>query len=260
MHLKRTVKKILLIGLNLPEGRKLRRFKDTHRGDRCFVLGNGPSLNHQDLTLLRNEYTFVTNRFIQHKDFDTIQPDYYCISDSKFFMAEEGRSQITRIRAAQDQLHNMIVFFSLRFKLNLNIRMGFKENTFYLRYLDWKKVWEMGRLSTDIAHGVYMGHTIIIDFCLPIAYYMGFSEVYLLGCDMSYSDLDSPTHFFGNMEHAKTIAGKDSRTDWYHQVEESYRIAKDTFYASHRKIYDATYRGKLTVFEKVDYPSIILGT
>src|SRR5512136_2754506 len=42
--------------------RRLAEFKDRHRGQRCFVIGNGPSLKQTDLTKLRNEVTYGMNR------------------------------------------------------------------------------------------------------------------------------------------------------------------------------------------------------
>src|SRR5712692_1717642 len=41
-------------------------FRDRHRGQRCFVIGNGPSLKDQDLSPLANEITLVTNSFYVH--------------------------------------------------------------------------------------------------------------------------------------------------------------------------------------------------
>ena len=41
---------------------RLRGFKDRHKGQRCFIIGNGPSLRHMDLGPLREEYTFGLNR------------------------------------------------------------------------------------------------------------------------------------------------------------------------------------------------------
>ena len=41
----------------------LSALKDQHRGKRCFILGNGPSLRHLDLGKLKNEITFGMNRF-----------------------------------------------------------------------------------------------------------------------------------------------------------------------------------------------------
>ncbi len=34
------------------DGSSLRAFKDCHRGERCFILGNGPSLQNTDLAPL----------------------------------------------------------------------------------------------------------------------------------------------------------------------------------------------------------------
>ena len=42
--------------------RRFTRLHNVHRGQRCFIVGNGPSLNQTDLSLLRGEYTFTTNR------------------------------------------------------------------------------------------------------------------------------------------------------------------------------------------------------
>ena len=42
--------------------RKLNLLKDAHKGERCFLIGNGPSLKHTDLSLLKNEFSFGFNR------------------------------------------------------------------------------------------------------------------------------------------------------------------------------------------------------
>jgi len=37
-------------------------FKNIHKGQHCFVIGNAPSLNKYDLTKLKNELLFGCNR------------------------------------------------------------------------------------------------------------------------------------------------------------------------------------------------------
>ena len=56
---------------------------------RCFILGNGPSLNEQDLSLLRNEHCFVTNRFVLHNNFEVVDPNFYCMADPEFLVKNE---------------------------------------------------------------------------------------------------------------------------------------------------------------------------
>ncbi len=98
---------------------------------------------------------------------------------------------------------------------------------------------------------------------IQLAYYMGFSEVYLVGVDHSYqfkgtphaeqvSEGDDPNHFAAN------YFGKGFR--WHlpdlEGSELAYRVAKHIFQTSGRRIFDATVGGKLEVFPKVAYPSL----
>src|SRR5262245_5805286 len=70
---------------------RLRRFKNCHlQQRRCFIVGNGPSILKQDLTLLRNEITFVTNWFILHDLYEQISPTYLCVSDEATFRGDDG--------------------------------------------------------------------------------------------------------------------------------------------------------------------------
>ncbi|HEX7621406.1 MAG TPA: 6-hydroxymethylpterin diphosphokinase MptE-like protein, partial [Anaerolineales bacterium] len=38
------------------------KLRDCHKGQRCFIIGNGPSLRQTDLSLLKGEVTFGLNR------------------------------------------------------------------------------------------------------------------------------------------------------------------------------------------------------
>ena len=40
-----------------------KRFHNTHNGERCFILGNGPSLKEVNLRELSNEFVFTVNNF-----------------------------------------------------------------------------------------------------------------------------------------------------------------------------------------------------
>jgi len=42
--------------------RRLAAFKNVHKGQRAFVIGNGPSLKHTNLAKLKDEFTFGLNR------------------------------------------------------------------------------------------------------------------------------------------------------------------------------------------------------
>ena len=42
--------------------KQLLQFKDKHLGEDCFIIGNGPSLKHMDLSPLRDYHTFGQNK------------------------------------------------------------------------------------------------------------------------------------------------------------------------------------------------------
>jgi hypothetical protein len=48
--------------LNISNQRLL-AFKDKHKGERCIIIGNGQSLNQMDLSFLKHEICFGTNKF-----------------------------------------------------------------------------------------------------------------------------------------------------------------------------------------------------
>ncbi len=41
---------------------RLEALHNRHKGERCFIIGNGPSLRHTDMSKLRGEYTLGMNR------------------------------------------------------------------------------------------------------------------------------------------------------------------------------------------------------
>ena len=52
-------------------------FKEKHLGERCFIIGNGPSLRKTDLSLLKNEVTFGLNRIYLLFDEMDFATSYY---------------------------------------------------------------------------------------------------------------------------------------------------------------------------------------
>jgi hypothetical protein len=95
---------------------------------------------------------------------------------------------------------------------------------------------------------------------MQLAFHMGFEEVILVGVDHSFttkgdpnvtivSNGEDPDHF------SAEYFGKGFR--WQlpdlEASERAYRMAREAFEASNRRILDATIGGKLDVFSKVNY-------
>ena len=64
---------------------KNRSLKNIHSGKRCFIIGNGPSLKHYDLSKLTNEFVFTVNYMMRSVYFETLRPNYHFFFDPNIF-------------------------------------------------------------------------------------------------------------------------------------------------------------------------------
>ena len=72
-------------GLRRPSVERLMELKDSRRGERCVIIGNGPSLNQTDLELLKGVPTFGVNG-MHHADARPPEPlTDYVVEDTKVF-------------------------------------------------------------------------------------------------------------------------------------------------------------------------------
>ncbi|AYE88256.1 6-hydroxymethylpterin diphosphokinase MptE-like protein [Sulfitobacter sp. D7] len=241
-----------------PDRSELAQFHNRYLGKRCFIIGNGPSLNKHDLSLLENEYAFGVNSFYYKTRESGYRPDFYVVEDSSVM-----KENIEEIRAYDAPFK----FFPTIYK-NLHPKSA---NTFFFEmnrgfYEKTSPNYAVPRFSTDATDVLYCGQSVTY-INLQLAYFMGFTEVYLIGMDFDYvipishkrtgdvllSDTDDPNHFhkdyFG--------AGKTWKDPKLDRVLMNYKMADLAFSAVGRKIYNATVGGKLEVFDRVDYETLL---
>jgi hypothetical protein len=244
------------LGINLTENEKrLSSFRNRHKGQRCFIIGNGPSLNLLDLSKLRGESTIGVNAIYLNYPRMGFYPTYYVIED--FLVAEDRSEEINNFRG------------SIKFVGNhLSHWLQPDEKTIFVNnILDYTEYKNFPNFSTNALRMVWSGGTVTY-ICLQLAYYMGFSNIYLVGLDHSYtiphdaivegvditSTSDDPNHFVPDY-FGKGKRWHDPRVD---RMELAYKKAKRFFEADGRHIYNATAGGQLEVFERVDFKSLFL--
>lgn len=157
------------------------KLKDVHKGKRCFVIGNGPSLKAADLEKLKGEITFGANRIFKIFPKTDWRPTYYVCID--YLMYGADHKEINSIDS------------KLKFvPLERALAAGeiYDDITYYNRVVNCVSV-EEGKVvrgtefnfSNNIEEVVYGGQTVLFD-AIQIAAYMGFAEIYLLGVDCNY--------------------------------------------------------------------------
>ncbi|MDR1557363.1 MAG: DUF115 domain-containing protein, partial [Tannerellaceae bacterium] len=222
---------------------KLKKYYNIHKGLRCFIMANGPGLKKMDLTLLKNEIIICMNRMYLSCNQNNFTPAYIVVHDKDV--------QLLQFRDDLEALE-LPKFF------NWNSRKHFtyKENLTYIRSIYHP------HFSTDLTKGSWGGHSVTY-ICIQLAYWMGFSEVYLIGKDHNYEQTGTPGKLMistgGEKNHFMSSyykKGMGWRIPDYKGEELAYRMALKAFEKDNRKIYDASIDGKLQIFPKVDYYSL----
>jgi len=227
--------------------RRVLAMKDSYAGQRCFIIGNGPSLRKTDLSLLKDEITFGMNRiYLLFPELGFPTTLYACINT---LVIDQCAEEIKAL--------SMPKFVTWRGRAALR---GDPD----LIFLDTDYTGEAS-FSSDVSGRVFEGSTVTY-VALQVAFHLGFHEVILIGVDHSYTTQgpanvtvtsagEDPNHF------APGYFGKGFR--WQlpdlEASERAYRLAREAYEAAGRRVLDATVGGKLAVFPKVDYASLFGG-
>ncbi len=227
-------------------GKKLRKYRDRHRGETCFFIGNGPSLRAQDLTAIKEAGypTFAFNRIFHIFDSTQWRPTYYISQDEKMLAGCED--EVNRL-----ELPTKFIPVNMRWHFNINID-GAEE--FYLGGSKDREFW----FGDDIAHSVCWASTVMYT-AAQFAAYMGFKRIVLIGVDHHF-------HISRNRDGEIIVDDtvKDYFTDKYNPDLDkldipSTDISTDTYYAMKKhcdergiEVLNATRGGKLEVFPRAD--------
>lgn len=215
----------------------IRQFEDIHAGERCVIIGNGPSLRNTDLSLLRDEYTFGLNRIYLMFDELNFQTTYHVAINR--YVVEQCAEDLQQIRGP--------LFTTKHNRPFLN---G-SPNTGYLNSVvgEW--------FSRDPSRGIAEGYTVTY-VAMQLAYYMGFTNVVLVGVDHSFAVKGTPNQLVqsagpdaSHFDPRYFARGFKWQLPDLENSERAYRLARDAFESDGRQIIDSTVGGALTVYPKL---------
>ena len=217
-----------------------------HAGERCFIMGNGPSLNETDLSRLKNEFTIGMNRIFLLFDRIDWRPSYFVSVNQ--LVIQQSAAEISSLK--------MPKFLSLRAASDIDL----DGRTAFVRPLDLG-VSGPG-FSRDIRRGWWEGAT--VTYCaLQLAFFLGFKTLVLVGVDHSFHTEGKPHKGITSKSADRDHFAPDYFGPGFHWQlpdlewsEYSYQQARDAYEADGREVLDATVGGKLNVFRKVEYDSL----
>jgi N-acetylneuraminate synthase len=232
-----------------------------HEGERCFILATGPSIKHQPLGHLVGEHCIALSNFFVHSDYRRIKPKYHCIAPYHPPITEEGWQ--TWLKEAAAATGDATMLFGLK-DHERNLRAGWFEgrSTHFLNFGGTEEQLE--------AHGVDLTRVLpppqsATVMALYAALYLGFKEIYLLGCDHDWIlHLNASRHFYEETQHA---LNRDGYNEWsapgldtyfkdYLRLWKQYQALRKVAEQRGVRVINATAGGLLDVFPRARFETL----
>lgn len=244
--------------------RRLAQLANKFQGKRCFIMGNGPSLNKTPLELLEKEYVWGVNRCNLLFEQLSWRPKFYIAIDKVVVPdnAEEIKNMIKALRKT-------IFFFPFYF--NLRGLIPSSKNVYWYREKIIKNDnSQQASFSIDVKKYVQSSSTVTIA-ALQIAVFLGFNPIYLIGCDTNYHrngeivprEDGSSFYFVGkrndDIDHFNRNyfgKGKAFNPPSPERMINNYKQVKKACDSLGVEVYNATIGGKLEVFPRVKFENL----
>jgi len=198
---------------------------------RAWIIGNGPSLTPQTLSLLKDEITFACGRINKMYYKTSWRPSHYVMAEARGRIDEyEMRKDLKEIANKNTTCH---IQWGLKGIFNKNLQS--KCNGYELFYTCKHGITNNPPDSWHLPQLCHYGGSLFV--AMQIATREGYSPLYLIGCDLVGGHFDG----YGNM--------RDDAELWLN----AHKIANN----SRDEIYNATIGGNLEVYPRVDIMEVI---
>lgn len=257
-----------------------KKLKNIHKGKRCFIIAGGPSVANINLGNFSNEYTFVVNEFDKNPQYHKLKPKFHTVFDTAYFTEGETEYLQKQFRSKGVSVsRETILFLNLRAKEFVKKYNLFKNHTVY--YLGTQGIFT-DNFPFNIGIDKYVPqpkNSVLL--CLMTAVWMGFKEIYLMGCEHnflsynigygkdltyghSYDDERSRLDPTNDEVMKKFIAPRDLKLTYEKNIANILQLFRNYrfFYEKiHKqdpdiKIYNATPDSFLDVFPMIDFKNI----
>ncbi|QAR32104.1 DUF115 domain-containing protein [Geovibrio thiophilus] len=216
--------------------------KDKHKGERCFIIGNGPSLTAEALGMLKDEVCFASNKIYLIYEQTKWRPAYYFVED--YLVAENCRDVINSLKCSKF------------FEYGVLEKLRTDEDTFAYGYADML-------FSCDVVHGVAGGYSVTASQ-LQFAKYMGFKKVYFIGMDFCFTVPEGSTgaviESAGERNHFHPDYRKKGEKWTFPELEKQkafFDYVRENITGGDFRVYNASERTMLDSFPKVSLRALL---
>jgi hypothetical protein len=181
------ISKAIFFELAQPELKKIQRFKDIHRGESCYLMGDGMSLKWFDLKNFSNKVSIGSGSLIPfHKEFKLLNMRYLMLLEPFWFFPAFWTDNFTKSTSMPciSKAYGEIIKNNQdkQFFLNLSNYAVLRSNnlTYMFRAIKDK------RLASDFITNRINAFQGSLRASILLAIYMGYDHCYLVGCDYTH--------------------------------------------------------------------------
>lgn len=171
-----------------------REFKGRHKGETCYIVGNGASLKYMDLNAFSNHVSIGLNLICVHKDLKALDMPYLVLPQPFYFYPWVVRRNRKLQRNSMGKFIGNVITGIPNVSLFTTLSNYFGPkipNTYFLHHFGHKQP-DSSVCEIDGCFSFIKG---ALDVGIGLAINMGFEKAYLLGCDYLSSPFKS-RHFY----------------------------------------------------------------
>lgn len=236
--------------------RKNIHLKDMYKGKRGVVIGNGPSLTREVLSKIKGEISFACNFAIKMVGINGWVPSWYVVND--FDYSIDGlHSELTSV----DGKYQTGILMNARCLIDESHKFDLNRSDLWFYHTKGRRNDEDYTISCDMMKPI-LDIATTIHTILQIMIYMGFKEIYMVGMDWKFPNVELED---GTIVHIGDFAVHSEMQPQNFKGyslkaplgEKGFKMIREYAEQHDVKIYNLTPNSGLNIFEKRDIESIL---
>lgn len=228
----------------------LKKFSNLHKGESCYILGDGPSIKWFDLSLFNNHPAICCGMLPFHNDFNKLNVKYLTVAAPWLFVPKLFKPKYMREFDLIGAEYKRFIQRSpdKEFFINLSNRLSVSGKN--INYI-FRRLPERGN-QTDKLLGRFNLFISSFQAPLAIAYYLGFSKVYLVGFDGCLFRPSCDSHWYekGGVEFFEAPNSPLYFLEILKEAMDIYAISVDGVSQHVKNMHYKTYTGKSPIFRE----------
>lgn len=238
------------------------KFKNKYYGEKCYIIGTGPSVNKFNLASIYDEHCFTLNFFFKHPEFKNLNKKYICLApiheplDNSIwdfiFIDKKKIIEDAHLFIGDTKSKNTFSKYSKKNNIDMN-------NISLLNYFSSPHP-NFNNINFKYFHDISIGPLFAPITSMVVAFqvcvYMGFKEINLIGID--HDAIKNPKnrsnpHFYKeheSYEFNESISKINKNTfEWYYKAWSHYEVFNYFFKKNNIKVFNLNKDSYLDVFD-----------